>query len=64
MARGGSGGRGNTRFKSAVRQAPRLAERIRSELAEAYPDDSAMLRILARILDGWNESEAARLQRP
>ena len=27
VARGGGGGRGNTRFKSAVRQAPRLAER-------------------------------------
>ena len=27
VARGGSGGRGNTRFKSATRQAPRLAER-------------------------------------
>jgi GTP-binding protein len=27
IASGGSGGRGNTRFKSAVRQAPRLAER-------------------------------------
>src|ERR671911_343579 len=25
IARGGAGGRGNTRFKSAVRQAPRLA---------------------------------------
>ena len=27
VARGGTGGRGNTRFKSATRQAPRLAER-------------------------------------
>jgi GTP-binding protein len=27
LARGGSGGRGNTRFKSATRQTPRLAER-------------------------------------
>jgi GTP-binding protein len=27
VARGGSGGRGNTRFKSSVRQTPRLAER-------------------------------------
>jgi GTPase len=27
LARGGAGGRGNTRFKSAVRQAPRLAEK-------------------------------------
>jgi GTPase len=27
VARGGAGGRGNTRFKSAVRQAPRIAER-------------------------------------
>jgi Ca-activated chloride channel homolog len=41
--------------------APQLAVRILSELAEAYPDDSALLRILARILDGWNDSELARL---
>lgn len=41
--------------------APQLAVRILSELAEAYPDDSALLRILARILDGWNEPELARL---
>jgi hypothetical protein len=41
--------------------APQLAVRILSELAEAYPDDSALLRILARILDGWNERELARL---
>ena len=27
LARGGAGGRGNTRFKSSVRQSPRLAER-------------------------------------
>jgi len=27
IARGGAGGRGNTRFKSSVRQAPRIAER-------------------------------------
>jgi len=40
---------------------PQLAVRILSELAEAYPDDSALLRILARILDGWSESELARL---
>ena len=43
------------------KDAPQLAVRILSELAEAYPDDSALLRILARILDGWNESELARL---
>lgn len=43
------------------KDAPQLAARILSELAEAYPDDSALLRILARILDGWNESELARL---
>jgi Ca-activated chloride channel family protein len=40
--------------------APQLAVRILSELAESYPDDSALLRILARILDGWNERELAR----
>jgi Ca-activated chloride channel family protein len=43
------------------KDAPQLATRTLSELAEAYPDDSALLRILARILDGWNESEMARL---
>lgn len=41
--------------------APQLAVRILSELAEAYPDDSALPRILARILDGWNEHEVSRL---
>jgi len=40
--------------------APALASRILSDLAEAYPDDSALLRILARIFDGWNETEIAR----
>ncbi len=43
------------------RDAPQLAARILSELAEAYPDDAALLRILARILEGWNENELARL---
>jgi hypothetical protein len=47
-----------TLFRS---DAPQLAVRILSELAEAYTDDSALLRILARILDGWNERELARL---
>lgn len=41
--------------------APALASRILSDLAEVYPDDSALLRILARIFDGWNQSITARL---
>ena len=41
--------------------APQLAVRILTELAEAYPDDGGLLRILARILEGWNENELARL---
>ncbi|HUR81994.1 MAG TPA: VIT domain-containing protein [Thermoanaerobaculia bacterium] len=43
------------------KDAPQLAARILTELAEAYPDDAALLRILARILEGWNEPVFARL---
>jgi hypothetical protein len=42
-------------------RAPELAARILGDLAEAWPDDAPLLRILARVLDGWNEPELARL---
>jgi GTP-binding protein len=43
VARGGAGGRGNTRFKSAVRQAPRLAER-------GLPGEEGELRLHLKLL--------------
>ena len=43
VARGGAGGRGNTRFKSSVRQAPRLAER-------GLPGDEGALRLHLKLL--------------
>jgi hypothetical protein len=42
-------------------RAPEIAARILGDLAEAWPDDAPLLRILARVLDGWNEPELARL---
>ena len=43
IARGGAGGRGNTRFKSAVRQAPRLAER-------GLPGDEGVVELRLKLL--------------
>ena len=43
VARGGAGGRGNTRFKSAVRQAPRLAER-------GLPGEEGAVRLHLKLL--------------
>ncbi len=43
VARGGAGGRGNTRFKSAVRQAPRLAER-------GLPGDEGAVELHLKLL--------------
>jgi GTP-binding protein len=43
IARGGAGGRGNTRFKSAVRQAPRLAER-------GLPGDEGAVELHLKLL--------------
>jgi len=43
------------------RHSPEIAARILSDLAEARPDDAPMLRILARVLDGWGETELARM---
>lgn len=42
-------------------RSPELAARVLSDLAEARPDDAPLLRILARVLDGWDEPELARL---
>jgi GTP-binding protein len=43
IARGGSGGRGNVHFKSAVRQAPRLAER-------GLPGEEGAVRLHLKLL--------------
>ena len=43
VARGGAGGRGNTRFKSSVRQAPRLAER-------GLPGDEGVIELHLKLL--------------
>jgi GTP-binding protein len=43
VARGGAGGRGNTRFKSAVRQAPRIAER-------GLPGEEGVVRLHLKLL--------------
>lgn len=46
----------------AVRDdAPNLATRWLTDLAEAYPDDAATLRILGRVLDAWGRDDLARL---
>src|SRR3954447_9069389 len=45
VARGGAGGPGNTRFKSAVRQAPRLAER-------GLPGDEGTVDLRLKLIAG------------
>ena len=42
-------------------RSPEIAARVLSDLAEARPDDSPLLRILARVLDGWDEPDLAKL---
>jgi len=42
-------------------RSPEIAARVLSDLAEARPDDAPLLRILARVLDGWGEDGLARL---
>lgn len=42
-------------------QSPEFAARVLSDLAEAKPSHAALLRILARILEGWDEFELASL---
>jgi Ca-activated chloride channel homolog len=41
--------------------APELAVRWLTDLAEAYPDDAPTLRILGRVLDAWGRADLARL---
>ena len=42
-------------------RSPEVAARVLMDLAEARPDDAPLLRILARVLDGWDEPHLARL---
>jgi hypothetical protein len=42
-------------------EAPDLAVRWLTDLAEANPDDAPTLRILGRVLDGWGRGDLARL---
>jgi Flp pilus assembly protein TadD len=42
-------------------RSPELAVRVLTDLAEARTDDAPLLRILGRVLDGWGETELARL---
>ncbi len=41
--------------------APDLAVRALTDLAEAYPDDAPTLRLLGRVLEGWGRADLARL---
>ena len=41
--------------------APELAVRWLTDLAEAYPDDAPTLRILGRVLEAWGRADLARL---
>ncbi|HET8773323.1 MAG TPA: VIT domain-containing protein, partial [Thermoanaerobaculia bacterium] len=41
--------------------APELAVRVLTDLAEAYPDDAPTLRLIGRVLDGWGFGDLARL---
>jgi tetratricopeptide (TPR) repeat protein len=46
----------------AVRaDAPELAVRWLTDLADAYPDDAPLLRLIGRVLDGWGRADLARL---
>lgn len=42
-------------------RSPELAARVLTDLAEAHADDAPLLRLLARVLDGWGEPRLARL---
>jgi hypothetical protein len=42
-------------------RSPQLAARVLSDLAETRDDEAPLLRILARVLDGWGEESLARL---
>ncbi|HEX6097099.1 MAG TPA: VIT domain-containing protein [Thermoanaerobaculia bacterium] len=41
--------------------APELAVRALTDLAEAWPDDAPTLRLIGRVLDGWGHGQLARL---
>src|SRR6185503_14155918 len=40
-------------------RSPDLAVRVLTDLAEVHDEDAALLRILARVLDGWGETTLA-----
>lgn len=42
-------------------RSPEVAARVLLDLAESQPDNAPMLRLLARVLEGWGERELARL---
>jgi len=42
-------------------RSPEIAARVLSDLAEAREKEAPLLRILARVLDGWGEESLARL---
>lgn len=42
-------------------RSPEVAVRVLSDLAEARPEDAPLLRILARVIDGWGGESVARL---
>lgn len=42
-------------------RSPELAARVLSDLAEARDNQAPLLRILARVIDGWGEESLARL---
>ena len=42
-------------------RSPEIAVRVLSDLAEARPEDAPLLRILARVIDGWGGEAVARL---
>ncbi len=42
-------------------RSPEVAARVLTDLAEAHPNNAPLLRILARVLEGWGETELAEL---
>lgn len=42
-------------------RSPEIAARVLLDLAESQPDNAPMLRLLARVLEGWGERALARL---
>lgn len=42
-------------------RSPEVAVRVLSDLAEARPEDAPLLRLLARVIDGWGGESVARL---